>query len=651
MNRAYLRPPFPLFQVLAGLLYPLVIWSAVDVCVSRMPDLQRLYFGDYLKASVLPEIPSLSFSVGPMKPKPPHTEVLICYVAEGRNFPVTGTLDYNLHPRPVVVPMSRARYATWLQRNIYDGKPPIALLFWPAMVGVLLGSIVYGLAWRLDQDRHLKFRSSGRQLRGPEMVTSRQFNRRVKGDGLGIRLQVRRWLPGPREIRIRRELESQHVMMIGDTGSGKTQSILSITDEAEACEDTCIVYDPHREFIRRYYNPGRGDVILNPTDTRCAHWDPSAEIDYSDKNSAEATALAQAASIYPGNPRRKDWFFTDCCRRIWQHCMVFYHPDAGEMAELMTHADPLIDSISKGTDLEEMLKKNADGQRAGIIGTLTAPILALRQVPVDDGRPVWSARDWAKTRRGWIFITSTQDTREALRPLQSLWLDSLILRLLSMGEQTGLPRVRMILDELATLQELPSLVSALSEGRKAGLTIVTGFQGRSGIKAVYGEEAEGIFSAPYTKVILRTGEPEAAKWASQMIGDREMERVREHRGAKGERTYTTEQRTEPVVMPSQLAGLQPRVGYLRYGNEVVKLKIAIAPAREAVAEGYVQSVGATVPTLPMPNLDEIRAKEEAERHKQAAKAAAYVYDPMANKAKRAKRGPGGGQEGLWTSQS
>jgi hypothetical protein len=55
-------------------------------------------------------------------------------------------------------------------------------------------------------------------------------------------------------------------------------------------------------------------------------------------------------------------------------------------------------------------------------------------------------------------------------------------------------------------------------------------------------------------------------------------------------------------------------------------------------------------TLPMPNLDEIRAKEEAERQKNAAKQAAYVYDPAAAKAKRTKHGPGGQQEGLWTNQ-
>ena len=40
-----------------------------------------------------------------------------------------------------------------------------------------------------------------------------------------------------------------------------------------------------------------------------------------------------------------------------------------------------------------------------------------------------SPRTGRKERKGWIFITSTPDTIDALRPIQSLWLDMLILKL------------------------------------------------------------------------------------------------------------------------------------------------------------------------------------------------------------------------------
>lgn len=650
MNRAYLRPPFAVFQILAALLSPLLIWTAVNISVRRMPDLQQIYFWDYLKASVVPELPSLQL-FGPKKPKPPHTEVMICYVAQGHSFPVTGTLDYNLHPQPVVLPMSRAKYAAWLQRNIYDGKPPIALLVWPVMLGVLLGSIVYGLAWRLDQERHLKFRGSGRQLRGPELVSVREFRHKVKGDGVAIRLDGGRRPWQPRELRIQQAVETQHVQVIGDSGSGKTSLILGLLDQAEAAGESCVIYDPHREYMRRYYSGERGDVILG-LDDRAEAWNPSAEIDWSSESTADATATALSESLYPGHPGRRDWFFTSVCRDVMKYCIVHHRPNAAELAHLYTHAKPLIDSIVKGTALEETLKENTSGTRPSIMGTLTTnilPMLLQIRTPcrsIGDNRSHWDARTWVKHRKGWIFLTSTQETRESSGPLQRLWIDSVIRGILSMGPQPNLPQVRMILDELWALGELSQLKSAVAEGRKAALSIVLGFQGRAQVKEIYGDSAESIFSAPYTKILLRTGEPESAEWLAKMIGKREMERIREHRGDKGKRTYTTEQREEWIVYPSELAALENRCGYLRYADYVVRLKVAIAPPRGDRAAGWIPRAGKSPAILPMPNLQELVAQEEAERQKQSAKAAAYVYDPMANRAKRAKRGPGG-QEGLW----
>ena len=67
-----------------------------------------------------------------------------------------------------------------------------------------------------------------------------------------------------------------------------------------------------------------------------------------------------------------------------------------------------------------------------------------------------------------------------------------------------------------------------------------GFQGRSQIKALYGEESECSFSAPFTKLLLHTGEPEGGEWASKMLGDQAVEKIIEHLSAEGKRTYTTQ---------------------------------------------------------------------------------------------------------------
>jgi len=73
--------------------------------------------------------------------------------------------------------------------------------------------------------------------------------------------------------------------------------------------------------------------------------------------------------------------------------------------------------------------------------------------------------------------------------LQSLWLDMLILKLQAGERQPGQNRVWMILDELASLNALPQLHSALTKQRKSDNPIVLGFQGMSQLDALYGKKA------------------------------------------------------------------------------------------------------------------------------------------------------------------
>jgi len=54
--------------------------------------------------------------------------------------------------------------------------------------------------------------------------------------------------------------------------------------------------------------------------------------------------------------------------------------------------------------------------------------------------------------------------------------------------------VWFILDELATLQRLPQLHTAITENRKSNNPVVLGFQGRSQLEVRYGHKAEAVMS-------------------------------------------------------------------------------------------------------------------------------------------------------------
>jgi hypothetical protein len=217
-----------------------------------------------------------------------------------------------------------------------------------------------------------------------------------------------------------------------------------------------------------------------------------------------------------------------------------------------------------------------------------------------------------------LFLTSTPETRTRLVPLTSLWLDMLVLRLMNAGVAGSRP-VWFVLDELASLQRLPQLHTAITENRKSNNPVVLGFQGRSQLETRYGHDAEAMLSQPATKIFLRTSEPHAAKWISETIGEIEIERLRESRskGQSGQQTYGLERQVEPLVMTSEISGLAALHGYMKLGNLVTRLHVRFLdlPARQpAVLERPVPvSTAADVAPAPPADVRETPALRVAPR--------------------------------------
>jgi type IV secretory pathway TraG/TraD family ATPase VirD4 len=237
----------------------------------------------------------------------------------------------------------------------------------------------------------------------------------------------------------------------------------------------------------------------------------------------------------------------------------------------MSHPEE-IDRRVKDTELAALIDPKAPQQRTGVLGSLNMVADSFRLLPTEaEGNGLWAATEWAEKRQGWIFITSRPALREALRPLISLWLDILVLRLLTEPHPNQCP-AWFVIDELASLQRLPQLHTAITENRKSNNPVILGFQGRSQLEARYGEDAEAMLSQPATKVFLKTSEPRAARWVSEAIGEVEIERLREthYDGQRAGRNFALDRQTEPLVLPSEISGLDQLHAFLKYGNHVTR---------------------------------------------------------------------------------
>jgi Type IV secretion-system coupling protein DNA-binding domain len=460
----------------------------------------------------------------------------------------------------------------WLRLRVYEGRTPWELTRWPAGPGILF---VAGMVpWVVFRGRRAKRESKqGHILRGPRLVTPREFNARTRSSGIGIETfePLKGWERLFRRtrkccsVRIPRHEESSHFALIGDSGTGKSSLIRQMLLQIRERGDGAVIYDPSYEFTSQFYDPD-SDVILNPTDRRMPFWSPSDEV----QHPAEAMALAN--SLFPDKPRENN-FFTEVSRKIFAH-LLRYRPSPQDLTQWMKNLEE-IDLRVAGTELEAMIPKRAVSQRAAVQGTFNQAAAAFQLLPNEaEAAGRWSALTWAQRRKGWLFFPSSPAHREGLRPLISLWLDSLILRLMEFSPYSVLP-VWFILDELASLQRLPQLPTILTEGRKANVCVVLGFQGRSQLQNLYEHQSEVMLSQPMTKIFLRTSEPDAAEWVSRSIGAIEALRQEESRtikfGGQNSKTSHWQRRTEPLVMSSTIAALQNLTGYLKSRDLVVPM--------------------------------------------------------------------------------
>ena len=552
-----------------------------------LPILQHSYFTDYLRSEIGAQLKmsgdySLIYVSGP-KEKPrlalpidlaPGEAIL----PNGQHLPtafseLATTQGFNDLRRGKQQTYTDASLARWFRGAIFGGQGVVETISRTLIEGFSLFVLFLTFAVKADVTRFKQLKY-GRRLRGPVMVPPLQFNKALKSDGLSIKTDS-----SGLSLRIPLRSEAKHIQIMGDTGTGKTTLLMQILQQIEQRGESAIIYDSAGEFTERFYSEERGDWILNPLDARAPYWTPASEL----RNPAEARTIA--TSLYQPTSDKKGEFFTETPQKIFAH-LLKYRPSPQELVHWMSN-DEEIDRRVEGTELATIISKGAQQQRSGVLASLGLIADSLRLLPSKEqakGRE-WSANEWSKNRKGWIFFTSTENTQEALRPLHSLWIDSLILRLLTLP-QPGQTRAWFVIDELASLQRLPQFHTALTKGRKSNNPIVFGYQGKAQLEVIYGHLAEVMLSQPATKFVLKTAESKAAKWASELIGDVEIERVRETvaGGRRAGKSFMMDRQVEPLVLTSEIQGLADLHTFVKLGNYVSRFSFPptetkrIAPA-------------------------------------------------------------------------
>ena len=436
-----------------------------------------------------------------------------------------------------------------------------------------------------------------KRIRGAELVTAAELHRRVRPPHLRLMDRMpgsaRPWriagIPYPERT------ETQHTIVSGTTGSGKTVLISDLVAQIRARGERCVLYDKMGSYTATFFDPAR-DVLMNPLDARAPGWSPFLEA----RNPRDFDMMA--AALIPQQKDTVDPFWVTAARQLFSN-------GAGVLRQKgETRNSVLVDHLLKtdltalaqameGTVAQSIVDPENPKTALSVRAMLTANLAAFEFLP-DEGRP-FSIREWISREKedGFLFLTSRGDQHASLRGLISTWLEIAVNAMLSLAQEPD-RRIWVILDELPTLHQVPSLQPGLAESRQFGGCFVLGVQVASALRDLYGRNgAETISGLCGTRVVLAAPDRDTAQWSADSLGRSEVEEVAEgfSYGANTIRdgvSLTPRRELRALALPSEIMRLANLEGYLKFPGPFPVASIRLKYVRRpAMAERFVPRDG------------------------------------------------------------
>ncbi|WP_257291424.1 type IV conjugative transfer system coupling protein TraD [Endozoicomonas sp. ONNA1] len=486
-------------------------------------------------------------------------------------------------------------------------------LYYKAIYALVLGLMgMFVAAWILLRFIHRTGKDQGAEeyVRGGKLVEINELKKITKNDPSLCDLN----LCG---VRMPKGADVAHIMLMGSPGTGKSVNYKELLTGIRKAKKRAIVYDVGGDFISSFYREGK-DIILNPLDARGRRWDVWCEC-------SESSDYIQLSESFIPDAPKADPFWTKSARIVFSSlCEKIGKTESPTTEKLMNAllrisiADLMV--MVQGTDARSMMSEGAEKMAANIRGIIGSYAQSLRFLH-DQGER-FSIRDWVSKDDddSWVFISCKADQRALMRPLISAWLDTASNALLSLQPDRE-RRIFLLIDELPSLNRLPSLDEFLAESRKYGGCGIIGVQNYSQLIRNYSKEgADSIAGLCSTWVVFRCNDEAAgATWASKNLGSTEALETSEgiSYGSNEIRdgvNLSRQKRLRPIVLPSEISNLPDLHGYIRFGRGLPLARF-VSKIRnyKVVAEGFIPKVLAASSSLNEDESNEDHSTEFTER--------------------------------------
>lgn len=340
---------------------------------------------------------------------------------------------------------------------------------------------------------------------------------------------------------ITRDQISTHCLLLGSTGTGKTNAILHFVKQLKASmksEDVMLVFDSKLDFVR-FQNTG-DYVISNQRNSVAvsADWNIFMDIvaDGWDKEAIILNADEIAEVIFSKNIANSNQpFFPTAARDVFAailKAMTFLgisdmdyrikHLNNSTLNQylLTINATKLVEFLNGFPELKGVLKYIGDGRSDQALGVFAELQSVTSRLFVKcfgkNGR--FSVRKTERQRNGkTLFIEYDPACGLSFQPIYRILVDLFLKEALSPSTKRG--HVYIICDELKMLPSLHHFEDALNFGRSLGISVIAGIQSMEQLYELYGDYGGKNIASGFQNVFcFRTSNSASREYIKGLFG-------------------------------------------------------------------------------------------------------------------------------------
>lgn len=377
------------------------------------------------------------------------------------------------------------------------------------------------------------------QMRVPQTAQIMQQSMLQTSRPINIIFQGKNGLGFDDRFVLTEKLLSQHIMLIGGIGSGKTNTFNQILQRLIpqlTARDVMIIFDTKGDFLKEFYAPG--DVVISNDSTARGpagpdYWNILKEL-VNSGNRLKENVIEISNALYAGKLKNagENAFFPQAAKditsavlhvyaRVYEKNKVGYDNSilAGELksADLYWY-HKLLNEEHEYRAMMSYIPADAPEQALGVLAEIQQMVRSLF-VGNFERKGTLSIRQLVREKKGRkIFIEYDIGVGGMLTPIYSLLFDLAIKEALCRDKSDG--NVYFVCDEFKLLPNLQHIDDAVNFGRSLGIKFMIGVQNVDQIIDIYGEHrAYNIFSGFLNLLAFKVGDYSSRKYIKERLGE------------------------------------------------------------------------------------------------------------------------------------